>query len=120
MRENIRKLNELIDPETISGLITNVEANTDAIGEINSLIGDTPLSSGQTITSTLAFVNFGNLYGVELKETDSGILSVKLYTTSDKVDTNRLEIQVNTTTSKVRYLKYVSGEKTFDKSVTLA
>lgn len=115
MRENIRKLNE-----PIGGLITNVEANTDAIGDINSLIGATPLPTGQTITSALAFVNFGNLYGVDLRETDSGILSVKLYNTSDKTDNDRIEIQVNTNTSKVRYLKYVSGEKTFDKSVTLA
>ena len=111
MRENIRKLDNLR---------TNVCANTEAIGEINSLIGDTPLPIGQTITSALSVVNFGNLYGVDLRETESGILSVKLYNTSYKTDNDRLEIQVNTNTSRVRYLKYVSGEKTFDKSITLS
>lgn len=120
MRENIRKLNELIDPETISGLITNVDANTDAISDINSLIGATPLPSGQTITSALAFVSYGNLYGIDLRETDNGILSIKIFTTTDKVDTDRLEIQINTTSNKVRYLKYVAGEKTYDKSTTLS
>lgn len=115
MRENIRKLNE-----PIGGLITNVEANTDAIGEINSLIGATPLPSGQTITSALAFVSYGNLYGIDLKETDSGILSIKIFTTTAKVDTDRIEIQIATTSNKVRYLKFVNGEKTYDKSTTLS
>lgn len=44
MRENIRKLDNLR---------TNVDANTDAIGEINSLIGATPLPTGKTITNSI-------------------------------------------------------------------
>lgn len=119
IRKNIKEIMAASNPDVINSLITNVDANTDAIGNINSLIGSTPLPQGQTITSALSFVNFGNLYGVDLKETDSNILSVRLYTTSAKEDNDRLEIQVNINTSKIRYLKFTSGEKTFDKSATL-
>ena len=122
IRTNIRTLNEKVLESNgdIATIIEDVSDLEDDIESIENTIGTTPLPTGQTITSALSFVNFGNLYGVDLRETDSGILSVKLYITIDKVDNDRLEIQFNTNTSKVRYLKYVSGEKTFDKSVTLA
>lgn len=53
MRQNIRRLSKAQDPAVIENLITNVEANTDAIGDLNSLVGSTPLQTGQTITSAL-------------------------------------------------------------------
>lgn len=54
IRQNIRELAKTQDPTVISGLITNVEANTDAIGDINALVGSTPLPAGEsTITHAI-------------------------------------------------------------------
>lgn len=120
MRQNIRRLSKAQDPSVIENLITNVEANTDAIGDLNALVGSTPLPPGQTITSALALVSYVNLYGIELRETDNGIVSIKIFTTAAKEDNDRNEIQIDTVHNKIRYLKFVAGEKTYDKSTTLA
>lgn len=56
MRQNIRRLSKAQDPSVIENLITNVEANTNAIGDLNALVGSTPLPAGKTLTSALTDV----------------------------------------------------------------
>lgn len=55
IRKNIKELAAVSDPDVINNLITNVDANTDAIGDINALIGSTPLPQGKTITSAIPY-----------------------------------------------------------------
>lgn len=82
IRQNIRELAKTQDPTVISGLITNVEANTDAIGDINALVGSTPLPAGETITHML--VNSSGGGGVDYSTTEQeisikGVNGEKLY-----------------------------------------
>lgn len=122
MRENIRKLNELVDPETISGLITNVEANTDAISDINSLVGATPLPGGSTITSVIDLLTkrtkITGFYGIDITKSGSAIV-VDMYTTESKVSTDAFTLQVRPTNNDIRLLIKEGGNTTYNKSVAL-
>lgn len=75
MRQNIRRLSKAQDPAVIENLITNVEANTDAIGDLNALVGSAPLPEGKTITSALP-----HYVDVTRNTNDSGYL---LFTASE-------------------------------------
>lgn len=122
MRENIRKLNELVDPKTISGLITNVEANTDAISDINSLVGATPLPEGSTITSVIDLLTMRTkitgFYGIDITKSGSAIV-VDMYTTESKVSTDAYTLQVRPTNNDIRLLIKEGGTTTYNKSVAL-
>lgn len=122
MRENIRKLNELVDPKTISGLITNVEANTDAISDINSLVGATPLPEGSTITSVIDLLTMRTkitgFYGIDITKAGSAIV-VDMYTTESKVSTDAYTLQVRPTNNDIRLLIKEGGTTTYNKSVAL-
>lgn len=122
MRQNIRRLSKAQDPAVIENLITNVEANTDAIGDLNALVGATPLPEGSTITSLLDLLTnrtkITGFYGVDVVKSGSAIV-VNLYTTESKTDTDAFIIQVRTTNNDIRILIKENGATTYNKSVAL-
>lgn len=123
MRQNIRRLSKAQDPAVIENIIANVEANTDAIGDLNALVGSTPLPEGKTITSVIDLLTnqtkITGFFGVDIAKSGSAIV-VNLYTTESKVDTDAYIIQVRTTNNDIRILIKENGTTTYNKSVALS
>lgn len=119
MRENLRTLAKIN-----SGLITNIEANTDAIGEINALVGDTPLPEGLTLTLAI-----DELFGISpfsnsilgATFTRSGqTLMLRFYTTPSKIDDDSIIIQFRGgSNNDIRYVIKEAGSTVLDKKVSL-
>lgn len=79
IRKNIKELAAVSDPDVINNLITNVDANTDAIGDINSLIGSTPLPQGKTLSNSIVksievVGTTNNVGGVALPGVDKNLI----------------------------------------------
>lgn len=120
MRENLRTLAKIN-----SGLITNIEANTDAIGEINALVGATPLPEGLTLTLAINELFDMSPFSSSILGatfTRSGqTLMLRFYTTPSKIDNDSIVIQFRGgSNNDIRYVIKEDGSTVLDKKVSFS
>lgn len=119
IRENLRTLANIN-----SGLITNIEANTDAISEINALVGTTPLPEGLTLTLAIDELFDRNPFSNSVLGgtfTRSGqTLMLRFYTTPSRIDDDSVLIQFRGGNNDIRYVIKEAGVTTYDKKATLS
>lgn len=124
IRKNIKELAAVSDPDVINNLITNVDANTDAIGDLNSLVGATPLPEGETITLAISELirisPFSNSVLGATFARSGQTLTLRFYTTPGLEDDDTIIIQFRGGNNDIRFVIKESGVTTYDKKVTLS
>lgn len=119
IRKNIKELSVVND-----NLITNVDANTDAIGDLNSLVGATPLPGGETITLAInelfRISPFSNSVLGGTFTRSGQTLTLRFYTTPSQEDDDSIVIQFRGgSNNDIRYVIKESGTTVLDKKVSL-